>query len=147
MKRREIREVVFQLLFMKQFNSVEEMNEQVTLYLDGMRNGLGADPLMDVPADDEKYIREKLTGILEKLEAIDSLLGEKSKGWKTYRMPKVDLSILRQAVYEILYEESIPTKVAINEAVELAKRFGGDESPAFINGILGQIAKEAEKEA
>ena len=63
-----------------------------------------------------------------------------AKGWKTGRMGKAELAILRLAVYELKYDEDVPVKVAINEAVELAKKFGGDESPAFVNGILAKLA-------
>ena len=95
--------------------------------------------------EDEKYIREKLSRILEKLPEIDGKLNEASRNWKTSRMAKVDLSVLRLAVYEILYDEDIPTGVAIDEAVEIAKHYGGEESGSFVNGVLGQIARE-EKE-
>ena len=64
---------------------------------------------------------------------------DQAEGWKTRRMGKVELTILRLAVYEIQYDEEIPEKVAINEAVELAKKFGRDESPAFINGVLAKL--------
>ncbi len=67
------------------------------------------------------------------------MLNEKAKGWSTNRMGKVDLTILRLAVFEIKYDEEIPTGVAINEAVELAKKFGQDSSPAFINGVLAKF--------
>ena len=73
---------------------------------------------------------------------IDALLDETSEGWRTGRMSKVDLNLLRLAVYEIRFDEDIPTGVAISEAVELAKQFGGEESSSFVNGILGHIAKE-----
>ena len=73
---------------------------------------------------------------------IDSLLNENAKGWKTSRMNKVDLTILRLAVYEMKWDEDIPDGVAINEAVELAKRFGGENSGSFVNGILGKLAKQ-----
>ena len=69
-------------------------------------------------------------------------MNEKATGWKTSRMNKVDLAILRLAVYEIKWDDDVPVKVAINEAVELSKKFGGDESSSFVNGILGKIAKE-----
>jgi len=78
--------------------------------------------------------------IVAVLEEIDKIINESSKGWKTTRMGKVDLTLIRLAVYEIKYEEDIPTGVAINEAVELAKKYGTDDSPAFINGILAKIA-------
>ena len=76
------------------------------------------------------------------MKEIDELLNQLSKGWKTSRMARVDLTALRLSVYELKYEEEIPTKVSINEAVELAKRFGGEDSFAFVNGILGRVAKE-----
>ena len=67
-------------------------------------------------------------------------INEVSKGWKTIRMGKVDLTLIRLAVYEIRFEEEIPVKVSINEAVELAKKYGTDDSPAFVNGILAKFA-------
>ena len=85
-------------------------------------------------------MEDKFEKIREHLEEIDQLLNETSKGWKTSRMNKVDLNVLRLAVYELKYDEEVPTGVAINEAVELAKKFGGDESPAFVNGILARLA-------
>lgn len=132
MGRRELRESIFQLLFMKEFNKTEEMDEQSQLYFDGIE---------DLKGKDEQYIQEKFKKIQEKLPEIDALLNSTSKGWKTGRMGKVDLSILRLAAYEVLYDEDIPTGVAINEAVELAKKFGGDDSSSFVNGILGKLVQ------
>ena len=131
MNRRELRESIFQLLFMTEFNPSEEMGEQKELYLDGIEN---------LKEKDQAYIQEKFEKIRNKIPEIDELLNKASKGWKTSRMGKVDLTILRLASYEVLFDEDVPGKVAINEAVELAKKFGGDESPAFINGVLGKVA-------
>lgn len=131
MNRRELRESIFQLLFMTEFNPSEEMGEQKELYLDGIEN---------LQEKDQAYIQEKFEKIRDKIPEIDELLNKASKGWKTSRMGKVDLTILRLASYEVLFDEDVPGKVAINEAVELAKKFGGDESPAFINGVLGKVA-------
>ena len=78
--------------------------------------------------------------ILEKETEIDADIDQIAEGWKTTRMGKVDLTILRLAVYEMKFDEEIPVGVAINEAVELAKKFGGDDSPAFVNGILAKLA-------
>ena len=89
---------------------------------------------------DQTYITGKCEDILGHLTEIDDAINEVTKGWKTTRMGKVDLSLIRLAVYEIRYEEDIPTKVAINEAIELAKKYGTDESPAFINGVLAKFA-------
>ena len=88
---------------------------------------------------DYAYMLQKARAVLEHLEEIDSLINTHSSGWKTSRMNKVDLTILRLAVYEMKWDEDIPEKVAVNEAVELAKRFSGDEGPAFVNGILGKM--------
>ena len=131
MKRRELREHVFQLLFRVEFNSSEEMDEQVSMYFDGVREE------ETLAEKDETYITEKYKKIVEK---IPEMLNASAKGWKTSRMGRVDLTILRLAVYEMKFDEDIPEKVAINEAVELSKKFGGDESPAFINGVLAKIA-------
>ena len=74
------------------------------------------------------------------LEEIDQILNDYSRGWKTTRMSRVDLTALRLAVYEMKFDEDVPVGVAINEAVELAKMFGGEDSGSFVNGILGKIA-------
>ena len=131
MGRREQRESIFHLLFMTEFNPSEEIPEQKQMYLDNIE---------ELQEKDQSYIQNKFENIREKITEMDDILNQCSKGWKTSRMGKVDLSILRLAVYEILFDEEVPDKVAINEAVELAKKFGGDESPSFINGGLGKVA-------
>ncbi len=80
-------------------------------------------------------------GVCAHLDEIDAVIGEHAKDWSIARIAKVDLSILRIAVYEILYEDSIPIGATVNEAVELGKEFGGEKSAGFINGILGSVAK------
>lgn len=92
----------------------------------------------DVPLDD--YAVELVEGVQAHAARIDQMLSMTSENWKLWRMPMVDRNILRIAVYEIVYNDDVPVAVAINEAVELAKSFGGDESTKFINGILGRIA-------
>ena len=96
--------------------------------------------LDDAAEKDKKYIQEKYEAVVSHVPEIDELLNENAKGWKTGRMNKVDLTILRLAVYEMKWDADIPDGVAINEAVELAKRFGGDSSSSFVNGILGKLA-------
>lgn len=134
MKRRELREHIFELLFRVEFNGREEMQEQIGLFVDDMKEET------EVTDQDEAYISGKYEKIVEKIPEIDAMLAGASKGWKTTRMSKVDLTILRLAVYEMKFDEDIPEKVAINEAVELSKKFGGDDSPAFINGVLAKLA-------
>ncbi len=86
------------------------------------------------------FAEELVTGVAANRSRIDQTIEEKSKNWAKSRMPKVDLSILRLATYELLFRIDIPKNVTINEAIEVAKKFGTEESPAFINGILDEIA-------
>lgn len=132
MSRRELREMIFKLLFRVEFNPKDELEQQETFFFEDEEN--------QTEEKDSGQILEKFHKIVEKLDEIDVLLNEKAKGWSTARMGKVDLTILRLAVFEIKYDEEIPTGVAINEAVELAKKFGQDSSPAFINGVLAKFA-------
>ena len=130
MTRREIREQVSKMLFRVEFYNQEEMSEQIALC---------EDDACSWKEKDKTYIFEKVEKISEKLEEIDAKINEVSEGWKTGRMGKVDLTLIRLAVYEMLYEEDVPAKVAINEAVELAKQYGTDNSPSFVNGVLAKL--------
>lgn len=131
MSRRELREQLFKLLFRIEFNTEEEMPQQEEFFLEEEEI---------VRENDRKQLDVKFHNVLEKLTDIDRELNEKVSGWDTSRMGKVDLTILRLAVYEIEYDEDIPTGVAINEAVELAKKFGQDSSASFVNGVLAKFA-------
>lgn len=130
MTRRALREQIFKMLFRVEFHDAEEMKEQAVLF----------DEEESYSEKDKEYITKKFENIVEKITEIDAAVNEVAKGWKTTRMGKVDLTIIRLAVYEMKYEEDIPVKVAINEAVELAKQYGTDDSPAFVNGILAKLA-------
>ena len=132
MSRSELREHIFRMLFRVEFVNEEEMKEQEALYFE---------LLEEVSEKDQAYISGKYNAILEKLEEIDNVLNELSTGWKTSRMNRVDLTVLRLATYEIKWDEDVPTSVAINEAVELAKKYSSDSGPAFINGVLAKVAK------
>ena len=130
MTRRELRENVFLLLFRYEFHEEGEMTEQL---------GLLEEDLENVPAEDMEYINRKCQDIIAKVAEIDAAINESTTGWKTTRMGKVDLSIIRLAVYEMKYEDDIPNKVSINEAVELAKSYGTDDSASFVNGVLAKF--------
>ncbi|HAG69514.1 MAG TPA: transcription antitermination factor NusB [Lachnospiraceae bacterium] len=140
MKRQDVREHVFRLLFRVEFTGIDGMEEQLDLYFDAPSDD---DDEIDsnFSEADNLYIRKKYEGIAGHLDDIDRALNEASKGWEISRMGKVELSVLRLAVYEILYDEDIPTGVAIDQAVELAKKYGQDGASAFINGILANIAR------
>ena len=132
MRRTEQREHILRVIFGKEFYPPEELDEQIDLYFE--QTGI----------DDEKdraYIGEKAKKIAAKVPELDKLINEHTTGWKTVRMNKADLSILRLAVYEMKMDEDVPVSVAINEAVELAKRYGGEDSPSFVNGVLARIIK------
>ena len=135
MKRSELREHIFRMIFGYEFNSDAEMPEQMQLYFEQLDEEDG------VPTESEvTYIREKALNVILKTEEIDEMLNTNTKGWKTSRMNKVDLSILRLAVYEMKWDDEIPAGVAIDQAVELAKKYSGDDGPSFINGVLAKFA-------
>lgn len=132
MSRRELREQIFLLLFRVEFNRMEDMPEQLQLFFSEEENGS--------TEEEQRYISGKYGNIVSRLSEIDALINERAKGWSVERMGKVDITIIRLAVYEICYDDDIPTGVAINEAVELAKKFGQDESAGFVNGVLAKFA-------
>ena len=130
MTRKELRENVFRMLFHKEFHEECEMEEQYIFY----KNAVAS-----MSEEDSQYVHDKVFKIIEKLEDIDNAIDGVSIDWNVKRMSKVDLTIMRLAYFELKYDEDIPVKVAINEAVELAKTYGGDDSPSFVNGILGKL--------
>ena len=132
MVRTELREHIFKMLFQIEFNEAAEMPEHLKYYFE---------TLEDAAEKDKEYIRKKYEAVVSHVPEIDALINENTKGWKTSRMNKVDLTILRLGVYEMKWDDEIPTGVAINEAVELAKKFSGGDSPSFVNGVLGKLAK------
>lgn len=115
------------------FYGKDEYDEQYDMYWDSQE----IEPEDDV----KKEIYSKFTAIMEKCPEIDAIIDADTKGWKFERLCTSDINILRIAVYEMKWDETVPLSVAINEAVELAKIYGTDNSPGFVNGILGSIAK------
>lgn len=93
-----------------------------------------------IPFDSLEFAEEIIRGVKAHRVEIDRLISEKSKHWSIARMARVDLSILRMAIFELLFRGDIPRNVTINEAIEVAKKFGSEDSPAFINGILDEVA-------
>ena len=132
MTRKQAREETFILIFEKEFNdeSVEtilEINEQVR----------------DIVADD--YMKNAFCGVFEHLSEIDECISENAKGWSIKRISKVALAVLRLAIYEMKFVDSIPVSVSINEAVELCKKYATKDDAAFVNGILATVAKSDEQ--
>ena len=146
MTRRELREHCFKMLFCADFYPAGETKEQIEHYFDAPEEDeMTPEGVMqvlhnvDLGEKDSNYLKQKTEAIVEKLPELDDRINAVAQGWKTRRMGKVELTILRLALYEMLYDEEVPEKVAINEAVELAKKFGQGESPAFINGVLARL--------
>ena len=94
--------------------------------------------------DNKEYIRNKVNGIMEHMDRIDEIISECCDGWNLNRIGKAEIAIMRIAVYEMLFEEDVPNKVAINEAVELSKIYCDEDAKGFVNAVLGKVAKKTE---
>lgn len=127
MTRVKQREQAFFLIFENQFITVDN-EEAIQLYSENV------EPVGD-------YAIKVYTGVKESGEYLESVISQFSNGWKLNRIPKVNISILKLALYEMIYVDSVPDSVAINEAVELAKKYSGSEDASFINGILGAYSR------
>ena len=134
-KRRRARELAIQVLFHMEFNPGDpgESFERVC-------ESFGP------PKEIRPYSREVVVGVWENRTDLDRLISRSSKNWRVERMSRVDINILRIAIYEVLYMKDVPPKVSIDEAVELGKRYGTEESGAFINGILDHIYNQLRAE-
>lgn len=130
MNRSELREHIFRMLFRVEFHDAAEYDEQMTFYIEAL-----AEP----SEKDTAYMLEKTAKIIDQIPKIDAALNEKVQGWSTRRMGCAELTILRLALYEMLDDDDIPKGVAINEAVELAKRYGSEDAPSFVNGVLARF--------
>ena len=133
LSRKKIRQHVCCLLYSLSFYEEEAFDDCIGRYLEEEEIG----------AEDAAYIRERTLAVMERRTEYDAMIDEKSAHWKANRMARVDLAIIRLALYEMLEDDQIPVSVAINEAVQLAKRYSSDASPAFVNGVLAQFADES----
>lgn len=126
------REHILKILYQIEFHKELTVDELIKLHKEvRIEDGF--------PDADMAFIIGEVHGVVKNLEQIDEVIEKASKGWKLKRMSRLDLNILRLAVYEAKFVEDIPVNVAINEAVNLAKKYSGDHAPAFINGVLGNI--------
>ena len=130
MKRRLAREYAFKLIY------------ELGVQTDKEAAQLISDTAEAQEFEPDDYIVKAVRGVGERIEELDALISENAKGWKLERLSLASLSIMRLAVYEMLYVDDVPFSVAINEAVELAKTYDHDKSPKFINGILNAIAEK-----
>lgn len=129
--RRKLRESAVQILYAMDFHEVS-VQDALRLYQRFFGETL----------DDDGYLANLVGGVAGEKDDIDNLIRQYSTNWRLERMAVVDRNILRMATYELMHLRDIPRKVCINEAIEIAKRFGGDDSPSFINGILDRVALE-----
>ena len=133
MKRAEIREYVFKLLYCTEFHEDEDLQKQYRLYMENLEQ------LGEIKEKDKEYIINRVTDIVSRIDDIDKKIDKVAVSWKTDRMAKADLNILRLAYYEMNIDDDIPKPVAVDQAVELAKKYGTDDSPSFVNGVLAKL--------
>ena len=139
MNRHEVRKEVFKAVFMNEFHDTDDMKSVIDTFLQGRNNAETEDLAKNNKTpEDEEYIKTKSEAIIAKLPEIDEMINKSVDGWKTTRMAKVDLTLIRLALYVIKFE-NIPVGVAINEAVTLADEFGTDSSAGFVNGALAKL--------
>ncbi len=131
MSRKNARELVIKFLFQMEARD-EDYGELMGQFMEDNR----------LKQDEEIFFTRSVEGIMEHLEEIDSLIQNYLVNWTKNRLPGVDLAVLRNALFEILYLEDIPVSVSINEAVEIAKKYSNADSGAFVNGILGKVVRE-----
>lgn len=146
MTRRELREHCFKMLFCAGFYPPQEVEGQLENYflspVEEEEDPEGKEEILhnvNLKEEDRLEAKERTQKVLDILPELDEKINQVSEGWTTKRMGRADLAILRLALFEMKYDEGVPEKVAINEAVELAKRYGGKDSSAFINGILAKL--------
>lgn len=147
MTRTEERDSIFRIVFREAFFPPERMGEQTEHYLDALLEEPEVflpDMKQKMQPKDEEYIRDKVKAIIDKTEELDQMLESASKDWKLSRVGKAELAILRVGAYEIRFDDDIPEKVAINEALELAKKYCDEKAVSFINGVLNQLLTQTE---
>ena len=128
--RRESRELALQMLYALDSNPSVSLREMLQMF---------REEHPEVSDRIRAFAEALVQGVRTEREVIDKAIKERSKNWSLTRMPRVDLNIMRLAAYELMFRPDIPKKVSINEAIEIARRFGDKESPAFVNGILDEI--------
>ncbi|SFG21232.1 transcription antitermination factor NusB [Oribacterium sp. WCC10] len=141
MNKREERDHKFKLLFSTQFYPGEEIPTQMERYFDSpdYEDGDNLIRIEKLSEEDQQELESAVQKIVDKIPELDERINSSAEGWKTDRMTKTDLTAIRLALYEINYDETVPEKVAINEAIELAKKYGGNESGSFVNGVLARL--------
>lgn len=144
MKRRVLREIAVQSLYQMEMNEVDSA-EAVSMLLSEAAEENETERVIGDEAKVKEIVLELVNGSWAAKEDIDAVLTHYLKGWQVSRLSRVDRQILRLAAYELAFREDVPGKVAVNEAIELAKHFGTDESGKFVNGVLGRMLQEVDE--
>jgi N utilization substance protein B len=144
MRRRLAREIALQSLYHMQMNEVKA-SEAIAMAIHEAENDNESDLVLKDEKIEPKYIEELVVGTDLNKKLIDELLVEYLKGWQMDRLSKVDKEVLRLAAYEMIFRDDVPPKVVVNEAIELSKHFGTEESGKFVNGVLGKMIKELDQ--
>lgn len=144
MKRRLAREIAVQSLYQMEMNEVNA-EQAVAMLIEEAQHDNESNVKLENAAELTRFVNELVNGILKLQRDIDVLLSDFLKGWQVDRLSRVDKQILRLAAYEMVFRDDVPPKVAVNEAIELAKHFGTDESGKFVNGVLGKMIKELDR--
>jgi len=139
MNRRDARQAALCMIFDYSFHSDEKAEEILDLYIENFRDE--DDKSLSENLRTDKYFTKVYFGVITNIPTLDEIIDKCSKKWNIKRISRVAMSIMRLALYEIMFMEDIPTQVSINEAVELSKKFDSDDSYTFINGILGAAEK------
>lgn len=135
MTRSEAREHAFRILFETEFQTGEDLGALIDTYLENFNE-------LDSTEKDLSFIKGEVLGVMEHLETIDEAISSNLRGWTLKRIARCDRAILRLAVYEIRFVDSIPVSVSINEAIELAKKYSEQTSGGFVNGVLANFAQK-----
>ena len=136
---RQKRKFVFEQLFMCEFYSPQEVEGQL-INLSGDEDLLQEMESDSISEESRAELRARAADVMSKKDELDALINQVATGWKTNRMGRAELAVIRLALYEMKYDDTVPYKVAINEAVELTKIYGGEDSPGFVNAVLGKLA-------
>lgn len=144
MKRRVLREIAVQCLYQMEMNEVDS-SEAVSMVLSEAAEENETERVIGDEAKVKETVLQLVNGSWAAKEDIDTVLTHYLKGWQVSRLSRVDRQILRLAAYELAFRDDVPGKVAVNEAIELAKHFGTDESGKFVNGVLGRMLQEVDE--
>lgn len=150
MNRRLLRQSAFKIIFSYNFNDddidqiLDDISEDSNLYFEHEEDS-DERQIPEISEKNKEFLNNLVKGTIENIDTIDKIIKNSLRSWTMDRIAKVDLTILRMAIYELIYSKDVPASVVINEAVELGKMFGSDDSGSFINGVLGRVVREMNK--